>query len=358
MNTVKIFENEEINTGRQTELDIAKGVAIFIMVLCHALLTLWTDTDSFWYILGDSVLGGPPAAPVFMICLGIGTCYSRYQTPVEVAKRGLRLVGIAYAVNFIRDVLPYIIWSVHIGEISGNELLEKLLDVDILQFAGVALLVIALMKKIPVQPILILVLSVILNIIGHAMTGMTTGHVIADGIFGLLWPTGEITSFPLLNWMIFPAFGICFGKLLIRCREKNRFYLTAFVIGAVMAISYLLFGSWSILETRFYHLGLFQAVFCIGACLMFFAVDYVLAKVFGTVLIRLFTFISEEVDIIYCIHWVIIGWMYLLLCEAMGIEIGRISVAIILGVIIFVVSAMLAKWFRDFRESRQEQTRG
>ena len=76
------FTKEPINLGRQKELDIAKGIAIIFMVLCHGFeIMSWffdpeISTDVAYFIL-DVVLGGSFAAPVFMFCMGISFAYSR-----------------------------------------------------------------------------------------------------------------------------------------------------------------------------------------------------------------------------------------------------------------------------------------
>ena len=73
------FNKEPINLGRQTELDIAKGIAIIFMVFCHAFEMLcWffnpeISTD-FAYVLLDVILGGSFAAPCVYILYGNQFC--------------------------------------------------------------------------------------------------------------------------------------------------------------------------------------------------------------------------------------------------------------------------------------------
>ena len=63
------FVNEPVNLGRQSELDVAKGIAIIFMVFCHSFEILCDffnpeiSTD-FAYGILDVVLGGSFAAPV------------------------------------------------------------------------------------------------------------------------------------------------------------------------------------------------------------------------------------------------------------------------------------------------------
>ena len=69
-----VFSKDEVNTGRQIELDIAKGFAILFMIWVHTAETFSAGTG-LGYEIVDNFLGGPFAAPVFMVCMGIGMRY-------------------------------------------------------------------------------------------------------------------------------------------------------------------------------------------------------------------------------------------------------------------------------------------
>ena len=60
-----VFSKDEVNTGRQVELDIAKGFAILFMIWVHTAETFSTGTGLDYKIV-ENFLGGPFAAPVFM----------------------------------------------------------------------------------------------------------------------------------------------------------------------------------------------------------------------------------------------------------------------------------------------------
>ena len=59
-----VFSKDEVNTGRQIELDIAKGFAILFIVWVHTAETFSAGTG-LGYEIVDNFLGGPFAAPVF-----------------------------------------------------------------------------------------------------------------------------------------------------------------------------------------------------------------------------------------------------------------------------------------------------
>lgn len=46
----------------------------------------------------------------------------------------------------------------------------------------------------------------------------------------------------------------------------------------------------------------------------------------------------------------IIGWLYIFVCEAPGVKNMKVSFATVLGIVIFIVPAVLAKWWLDFKK--------
>jgi len=70
--TMKLFSDENINTGRQTELDWARGFAVFFMILVHVKIELPGFPFSSLYSKVLEFVGSPLAAPTFMILLGAG----------------------------------------------------------------------------------------------------------------------------------------------------------------------------------------------------------------------------------------------------------------------------------------------
>jgi uncharacterized membrane protein len=75
------------NAARQPELDMARGLAVFFMIAVHVLEILG---DTALAETGPGIvigfLGGPPAAPVFMMLLGVGIVYSARATPENLAR--------------------------------------------------------------------------------------------------------------------------------------------------------------------------------------------------------------------------------------------------------------------------------
>lgn len=86
-----LFSKEVVNSGRQKELDIAKGLAIIFMIWQHILGLFIVTEYGVMEDIAVSILGCPFAAPVFMFAMGMGITYSRKNCSSDLLKRGLHL---------------------------------------------------------------------------------------------------------------------------------------------------------------------------------------------------------------------------------------------------------------------------
>ncbi len=108
-----IFANEEVNIGRQRELDRAKCVLILCLAIVHFYIEA-TDPEIFDVIgsvpyFWDSIVGGPFGAPVFIFAMGIGLQYSRSRDPKFLFKRGLSIGLVAIFLNVFRYLVPSLV---------------------------------------------------------------------------------------------------------------------------------------------------------------------------------------------------------------------------------------------------------
>ncbi|MCQ2957957.1 MAG: DUF1624 domain-containing protein, partial [Candidatus Gastranaerophilales bacterium] len=165
-----IFEKEEINTGRQTFLDIAKTLAICGMIFEHSTLAGVNDINNLSPLIQIITLlfiGGVFAAPVFMFAMGVGISYSHRSTPKYNLKRGINLTLKAWGLNIIRYALPaFILLKITQNTIFTDKLLYSLYSLDILQFAGLAFFVFALFSFFKLSPKKVFGISISLAIIG------------------------------------------------------------------------------------------------------------------------------------------------------------------------------------------------
>lgn len=190
--------NELQNSKRQPELDLAKGFAILFMVWVHIFEELSLKTEDILVTFVE-VLGGPFAAPVFMVCMRIGVVYSRHNTAKDLLRRGLHLLMVGFVLNIARFVIPDILLYVITGKTSYLADTFSLFSVDILQFAGVAHLFLALIKKLNIKAFPAFCISALLSIIGMALCDISSGSYAIDQFLGYIWGTDSESYFSFLN---------------------------------------------------------------------------------------------------------------------------------------------------------------
>lgn len=159
------FSCQQVNTGRQPEADIAKGLAAICMVLCHVQYWLIDGSDLMNLVVGRT-LGGPFVAPVFMFCMGLGIGYTRKNQPRDYLRRGLNLLWISFLFGLFRDVIPVLlVWFLGRNPLV-LENLALFFCADILRFSGLFFLLFAFLTKIRIKPLALLVLAFVFSAAG------------------------------------------------------------------------------------------------------------------------------------------------------------------------------------------------
>ncbi len=353
----------EINTGRQIEADLAKFVCLVGMVIVHCfdVFVSFSDTSSSLQFVFLFVLNCIFGAGTFMFCMGIGLAYSSRNTPREIMKRGISIFLLGYLLN-LACALSYLILLR-----DFSLFITYFLGLDILQFAGLALFLFGCLKRFAASDILLGILAVALSLIGTLIGTVDLGNPLLNIFCGLFfgsfdydWLTGGI--FPLFNWFIFVAAGYLFAKYILRRAEnKGRIYLLFSGVSAVIAAGYMaiaiprglgMMGS----VLRFHHIRFHEALVSIAGALLALGVYYALLHVISRKLQELTVRVSRNIKEIYCIQWIILAWTVSIwvLCGQKAFSDGII---VLLGLVIFALSACLAQLFAKRRKARKESDR-
>lgn len=350
---------ERINTGRQVELDVAKVFAILYMVTIHvyeemSVVRYWTRPDSLFRGVLEFV-GGPLAAPVFMFAMGVGMVYTKHRTPRDFAMRGLRLLLAAYLLNVIRMTIPF-----YLARLSGDSwgywtVVDTIGLIDILQFAGMAFLLTALLEKWRAGRWVILAVALVLQGVGtvflHSFDGLPS---VAQYSVGLFFHTNPNVSFPLTLWYVFPSFGICFGEYLQTVADKKTMYdriallSAAGLLGLSIGMRYM---GWNLLDNfalageAYYiqHLPQTLWTLCVIGLQLFvcFRISLVLPKSFA----RGAEYISRRLNTIYLIQWVIIPYAIVAMGAA-GLPMLPAWGIVPAGLLIAATSILLSRYIR------------
>lgn len=353
------FANAPVNTARQKELDIAKGIAIVFMVFSHAyeILAWFFDPEVSQSISGgifDMLLGGAFAAPVFMFCMGISFQYSRKTTAADMLMRGVRMLGIAFLLEVFRTAIPGTLeWLIfrEPGCLEGYAYL--FFCVDILQFVALAMLMMALFIKLKLKAWMMVAVAAAFSVAGQLLQLVSTGSYIGDMAAGFIWHSYEESYFPLLNWLIFPVCGYAFGAFWQRLKDKDAFFRivtpVCWGITALYFLSMAVVGEWYFLSGGdFYGIGLPDAVFAMAVALAVIGFGYYLNKWAGGFAAWLAS-MGERVNSVYCIHWTIYGFMYLAILCAAEDYLPQWSV-MPAAILVIIASDMISRIYRKLRK--------
>ena len=196
----KYFGRDIVNTGRQREMDMAKGFAIIFMVWVHVFEELSPQSVGGLNTFVE-VMGGPFAAPIFMICMGIGVEYSRRNTSAALLHRGISLLCIGLLLNVFRYFIPDLVKYALTKDNTWLSATFSLFSVDILQFAGLAFLFLALVKKLQIKNIPLLCIGFTASMLGTVLRGVSTGNYVVDQFLGFIWGTDTLPFCSTGAWL-------------------------------------------------------------------------------------------------------------------------------------------------------------
>ena len=330
MNLSELFSHDHVNKGRQPAFDLCKTLCIVLMILCHVFYAIkysTTATLNATYIAHNLVrlLG----AQFFMFSMGMGLAYTRNDSAKSCAKRGVILLLTGYLLNFLREILPWMVTGTYpmFSSIMTNDKFLMLLSCDILQFAGLAFLFFALAKQFKWSNLTIFITTLCITVIGAFCTNEITLKLTSDTFYysfvGLLIPiknftTSDYVCFSFSNWIIYPVVGWLFGKALKRCHNLDKFYL--YLLGVSLPIFLLAWAAfdavgknmWLILMNPVvYHqqnpviLAVYMNIIAIAISIShLLSIHLTKFKIWNVI-----KHLSSELPTLYIVSWIAIGWL-------------------------------------------------
>ena len=372
----KIFSPEPINTSRQWELDLARAVIIFCLAFIHVTIECTSDEGLCSGIpyLFDTVIGGPFSAPMYMFVMGVGMCYTRKNTPKDHFVRGAKIFAVGYILNICRFLIPYSIGYWITGDYATYiaPLLYKVLGNDILTFAGLAMMLLALFVKLKLSNITLVTVATVMCGFGTLLNGVDVGSPLGNIFLGYLVGTEDaagmvLSDFPMLNWMMFPICGYVFGYILKRVKDKNLFYLTFSLPALIIAVVYFALGIYFERgmfgegQNCYYHM-IFSDVIA-SLCLTFGLIGlyHFIVKIMPKKLFYIAWSISENITPIYFIHWVLVSFvvnlfMYVIRGTTLLTPWQIIWLGTAISVAAIVIAHYFTKWIGRRRVRNEKKT--
>lgn len=310
---------------RIQSLDVARGLAVFFMIAVHT-LEVFGSKELKQSATGGLIefLGGPPAAPVFMTLMGLSMVLAGKNDPKRQLKRGLIFFLSGYALNLIRAVLPLQLMLYFNGEYAQTFPLDAigvLTIVDILQFAGLAMMITAVNMPLKLPAYMDLLFALLIIIVSPFLWGMSTETPVVKYVFELLW--GDIPfvhpfitnkiAFPLFPWLAFPYLGLYLGKIVHAAQDQDKVFrnigwggLIAACIGIGISAT-----DFDYHFNDYYHSRQGAMIFMCGFVAAWVSlIHWITNRIPWNGFFQLLTVWSKGVTNIYFLQWVMILWTF------------------------------------------------
>lgn len=365
----RLYAEQKVNKERQVEVDLARSIFILCLALIHCIIACTPEEGLVSGIpyLFDTIIGGPLSAPIYMFAMGIGFAYSKNRGKTNHFHRGVQLFALGYLLNACRYLIPYMIGYGITG--NGEKYMMQLpylfLGNDVLQFAGLATIILAIFVRIGMKDWQMVALSWMASVVGTLLAGVDAKAPFLNICLGYVIGTEDaaemvVSYFPILNWMVFPVGGYIFGKRLLHLKDKKLFYgILATVCTAVSVVFYAsgiyfergMFGEG---QNCYYHMQTLDAFGATMSTLAILGIWHFLKNRMPQCVIQILVNASKHINSIYCIHWVLVVISTdLVLYIVRGTQILPPYLSVLLGVGISIVSVILANIWTEFIKRRE-----
>lgn len=357
--------NVTTQTNRLLPIDLARGLAVFFMIAVHT-LEVFASEEVKNSVFGQIIefFGGAPAAPVFMTLMGFSYIYSRKSALKPRLLRGFKIFLSGYVLNILRGVIPFTLSTQLEMDIAKTFPLEKLNEysiltiVDILQFAGIALMIMALIQEFKINKYIILFSAFLISMLSPFLWGLNLNIPVIDQILEMFWGDKPIEfsfidnkiAFPVFPWLSFPLLGMFLGDTMKNSKDQSMTFKYFGIIGILT----LLIGvaiSYSNIDYHFndyYHSRQGGMLFMCGFVIFWLYINkLILDKVPMNKLFDLLFKWSNGVTNIYFAQWIIIIW------SIAFFDINKSSFAtVILLILIFTFISHLINEFISYHQNK------
>ena len=373
MFNLNLFSKDMVNTNRQSSIDLCKSVCIMMMVLCHVFYIIkYTVTPELnaSYLAQNIVrlLG----AQFFMFSMGLGLAYSKKSDAKSCVKRGFQLLFSGYLLNFLREILPWMLIGKYplFSSIISNDKFIMLLSGDILQFAGLAFFFFALVKALKLSDLKVFVIAVLFTALGAFISNDVSIKLSDDNFYfsfiGLIVPIKNFTEqayicFSFSNWIIYPVIGWLFGKMIKYCKDLDKFYLYLLCISVpILLVAWAAFDAMDknflmiLINPLVYHLQnpIILAVY-MNIIAIAISVGHLISKPLTNLKIwNVIKHLGNELPTLYIVSWVIIGWIGAYLKFSHKVLHSSFETVFITFVIVFALSELYIFGLRKTKKDK------
>lgn len=312
----------EQQSKRIAALDLIKGMSVIGMVIIHTLLIYANVKSQSETAIGSFIVFLGRGTSIFLICMGITFMTSSHQSLASSIKRGGLLLLAALFMNFMKFMIPVIFGFApdnFIQKYGWHAPIEQqyvylVLLGDILQLAGMSLLLVGFIRKYVKNKYGILAIGLLIALVSREVSGITIDYPVINYVLDLLFNNDfpAYVYFPVFPWMSFIIIGMFFGKWYLELNYnskqlfRNMLYagLLFVALGAPLVFIY---GAYH--YNGFYHMGPGGVIYFAGWTLIFlWAIFRITANIQENTFIRLLKYCSRNLTSMYMIQWILISW--------------------------------------------------
>ena len=291
--------------------DVLKGIAILLMIQVHV-VELFASHELAASSVGKvfMFLGGPPVAPLFMVLFGYFISVS-HKSRQQLIVRGLKifalgmLLNLAFNFNLINSVMRGLLQI---------DILPFVFGADILQFAGLSLMVIALLKNVLEQQLVVTLIIIIASVLlGQYLVAYIPEDNSLKYMTAFFYGSAKWSYFPLFPWLAYPLTGIALYQLQQRYQidvtltnKTNRALAIGALLFVILTIGYAITVTSDL--PSYYHHGILFFLWTIVFLIAYSVCVHTITEHIGTTLLfQYLTWLGKHVTLIYIIQWIIIG---------------------------------------------------
>ena len=247
---MKMFslKKEEVNVGRQRELDLVKGFLMIMIILIHSFQTIGnldTVTSNAHEIL--FALFMPTGACLYLFAMGFGSVFTRHSEPKDMVRNGIKLLVFQALSNLCYGaaiVISFYLRNLIAGEVPGSRelyhenLYAALTFVNIFFISGMCYLVLALYKKLNVKLSGYIISAIVVGIVTPFTKLLVSDNQALNWILDMTFGGKGETSFCFFPYLSYVFLGYVFAKVIRRIPEEKKgdFYKKSGIICGVIAV--------------------------------------------------------------------------------------------------------------------------
>lgn len=319
--------------------DLLKGFAVFLIVPVH-ILELFIDYPGRESLFGRILLflGGPFAVPVFMIIMGY--FLARNHKPLRInISRGIKVFVVGFLLNIGLNF--HLLLKIKFAGWHYQPL-EYIFGVDILYFAGLALILLSFLKLIKKGK------AWVAYALFFAVAGLTdymNSHLMLTDrnyLIPFIAGTYSWSYFPLFPWLAYPLLGFAFAnseEMLARFLREQK-TLSGIILAGIAAII-IGFSKLGVLTTiylpAYYHHTFWFSLWAVGLVILWvMALRLFLQHFPATYLGNFLIWLGKNITAFYVVQWLIIGNIATAIYQTQTIETYIFWFAGIFSVTVFV----------------------